>query len=225
MQVSIKNFDFYNKYETLKVIVGICGDICSGKTVVSKQLERYGAKVFYADDVVKELYKKIYIKKKLLNLFGRGVFQNSNIKNIKLWKVDRKRLAKLIFSDQHLKKKLESIIHPIVRRRMNSFIKRYSKKIIVLDVPLLIENHIHSLCNKIIFVKSLHRQILNRLKNKKISISDYKKRKKAQINLKTKLKLSNYIINNTGSLKNLKAECRKLFKKIEEEKYGEESRK
>ncbi|MFN7182138.1 MAG: dephospho-CoA kinase, partial [Planctomycetota bacterium] len=200
------------------MIVGIAGDICSGKTTVSKELEKQGAKVFYADDMVTKLYQNKYIKKKLLAIFGKKIFETYQKKDINKWTINRKKIAKIIFSDNKAKKKLESLIHPLVRRKMNAFIEKHRDKIIVLDVPLLFENGLAPLCDRIVFVKSSPKQILKRLKERNISTADYKRRKQSQLSLKIKLKLSNYIISNTtNTLQDLKFQCKKLYKELEEE--------
>ncbi len=207
------------------MIIGIAGDICSGKSTVSNEFKKLGAVTFDADRIAKSFLEKDNVKRKLYKLFGKQIFKYSNKNNIKDIKIDRKKLAKIMFTDNKLKKKVENIIHPLVRKKMFDFLKKNNNRIIVLDIPLLFESGLNFLCDKIVFVRSRRSQVLERLKKRNMGVADYKARKKSQIPLNKKLKLSDYIIHNTYTLKCLKAECKKLFKKIEEEQNEKKVRK
>lgn len=200
------------------MIIGITGDICSGKSTVSNEFKRLGAAVFDADKIAKSCLENSKVKIELFKLFGKQIFKfSTNRNNIKYQEIDKRKLAKIIFRNKNCKKKVEKIVHPLVRKEMFAFLKKNNNKIVVLDIPLLFESGLCFLCNKIVFVKSKYSQVLTRLKKRKMDVNDYKARKKAQMDLNKKLKLSDYIIYNTSTLKCLKSECKELFKKIEEE--------
>lgn len=208
------------------MIVGIAGDICSGKSTVAREFEKLGAAVFDADKVAKNLLKNKTVKIKLFRLFGKDIFKNKNITvtNIKHTQIDKKKLAEIIFSNHKIRGKVEKIIHPLVRKKMYAFLKKNKNRIMVLDVPLLFEKGLNSLCDIIVFVKSKYSEILKRLKKRKLDFNDYLKRKKIQMDINKKLKLSDYIIKNTNTLKCLKLQCKKLLKKIEEDYNEKKSR-
>jgi dephospho-CoA kinase len=124
--------------------IGITGSIASGKTTASKFLSRNKGPLFSADKVVKELYlnnnfKKLICKKfKIKNIIG--------LKNV---------LRKKILQNNNNIKKLEMLIHPLVRREMKKFIKKNKdEKNIFLEIPLLVESKLMKFFDIIIFIKA-----------------------------------------------------------------------
>ena len=110
--------------------IGITGSIASGKTTASKLLSKGRGPLFSADDYVKKLYKKKYFKRKIVRKLG--------LKNISNFK---KKIREKISIDNSYIKKLEKIIHPLVRKEMRSFIKRNkNRKFVFFEIPLLIES-------------------------------------------------------------------------------------
>ena len=112
--------------------IGILGDIGSGKTFVANQ---FGYPVFNADIEVTKIYKNNKSCFKILKKnFPNHIFS---------FPIKKKEISKLILSNKKNLKKVNKIVHPIVRTRMNKFInKNKKKKIVVLDIPLLLENRI-----------------------------------------------------------------------------------
>ena len=126
------------------IVIGITGDIGSGKSFVSKLFQ---SPVFNADIEVNKIYRKNKIcykkiKKKLP-------------KHIKSFPIDKAELSKAILSNNSNLKKIVSVVHPLVRKKMNMFLKKnIKKKLVVLDVPLLIENNLNKKKYILIFVES-----------------------------------------------------------------------
>ena len=124
--------------------VGILGDIGSGKSYVANQ---FGYPVFNADQEVSKLYKKnkkifFKLKKKLP-------------KYINTYPINKKQITKAILSNKTNLKKIVNIVHKEVRKKMELFIKKnINKKIVILDIPLLLENKINSKGDILIFVDS-----------------------------------------------------------------------
>tara|TARA_Y100001970_G_scaffold141738_1_gene174428 strand:+ start:6116 stop:6697 length:582 start_codon:yes stop_codon:yes gene_type:complete len=186
--------------------VGIVGDIGSGKSFVARQ---FGYPVFDADLEVSKIYKKNRICFKKL--------KKKLPKFIKSFPVSKKELKYAVLENKNNLKKIEKIIHPAVRKNMRKFIQlNRHKKIIIFDIPLLLENKIF---NKkdiiIIFVDAKKKDINKKLKqrknyNKKI----LKKLKKLQLNLEIKRKKSNYLIKNDFKRSNLKKRVKILKSKI-----------
>ena len=124
--------------------IGITGSLASGKTTASKILSTGKGPLFSADQVVKELYSKNYFNKII-----RKKFKIGNAKNIK------RVLKNNILKDKSYIKKLERLIHPIVRKEMVKFLKKYKKKkLIFLEIPLLIESKLMKNFDVIFFIKS-----------------------------------------------------------------------
>ena len=113
--------------------IGILGDIGSGKSFVAKS---FGYPVFNADNEVGKLYKK-----------NRKIFFKLNKalpKYITQFPIKKQEITKTILANKNNLKKIVKIIHPEIRKKMNIFLKKNKKsKLIVLDIPLLIENKIN----------------------------------------------------------------------------------
>ena len=137
--------------------IALIGDIGSGKTYISRC---FGYPVFNADLEVSKLYKKDkYIFKKLKNKLS---------KYIKTFPVNKKEISKSILANHSNLKKIIKIVHPEIKRKMNIFLKKNNKKkIVILDVPLLLENRINKKKDILVFVQSNKLEILKRLKKRK----------------------------------------------------------
>lgn len=133
------------------IIVGITGQIASGKSTVSNIIKKMGYQVFEADKINKTVLNKRKIKKKLKEEFQlkvKNLFFDDN-------RLNTGELAKYVFSKKSELIKLENITHPIIYREELKFIKRNSllrKKIIFLDVPLLFRNDNYKRCDFVIYL-------------------------------------------------------------------------
>ena len=185
--------------------IGILGDIGSGKSYVAKQ---FGFPVFDADTEVTEIYKKDK------NCFNK--LKKKLPKYIFSFPVKKSELGKAIINNQSNLKKIIKIVHPIVRVKMNKFLKKNkNRKIVVLDIPLLIENKINKKKDIIVFVDAKKKEINKKLKNRpNYNLTMFKKLKKMQFPLKVKKKKSNFIIKNNFRSSSIKKKVKILKKKI-----------
>ncbi len=185
--------------------VGIIGGIGSGKSFISKL---FGYPVFNADNEVKYIYKK---NKKCFNKLKKKLPQF-----IKSFPIKKKELISAISSNKKNLNLISSIVHPIVRKKMKKFImKNNRQKMIILDIPLLIENKLYKKKDILIFIQSKNSKVLARLKkrpnfNKKL-ISSLKKN---QVMLLKKRKLADYVINNNFSANVIKKKVKQIKKEI-----------
>ena len=185
--------------------IGILGDLGSGKSFVAKQ---FGFPVFDADNEVRKIYrkdKKCYTKlKKVIPEY------------ILTFPINKKEIVKSILSNQKNLKKIIDIVHPIVRSRMNKFInKNKKKKIIVLDVPLLLENKIEKKTNILVFVDAKKKEIIKNLKKRKnYNLKIIKILKKFQLTLDYKKKKSDFVIKNNFKMQPVKKSVKLLKKKL-----------
>ncbi len=185
--------------------IGILGDIGSGKSYVAKN---FGYPVFNADYEVSELYKKnkeIFIK--LNKTLPKYIFK---------FPIDKNEIRAAILSNKNNLKKIMNIIHKEIRKKMKLFLKKNKhKKIVILDIPLLLENKINNKNDILVFVDSKKKEIEKRLKkrpgfNKKL----YNKFKKIQLSHSYKKKKSKFTIKNDFTKKTLKTDINKILKKI-----------
>ena len=132
--------------------VGVIGGIGSGKSFISKLFK---SPVFNADEEVKILYKNNFeCYKKLRKILPRFV---------KSFPISKSQLIKAINEDKKNLKKISSVVHPLIRKKMKLFLNKNKKsKIIILDIPLLIENKLYNKKDILIFVKSNQKKVINR---------------------------------------------------------------
>ena len=167
--------------------IGILGDIGSGKSYVAKC---FNYPVFNADHEVSKLYKK---NKKIFNNFKK-IFPEY----INQFPLKKSEVSKVILAKPKNLKKIVKIVHKEIRKKMLLFIKKNKKKkIIILDIPLLMENKINDKKDILIFVQSKKSEIIKRLKKRKgYNPKIFKKFKKIQLPLDYKKKNSQFIIKN-----------------------------
>ena len=185
--------------------IGIVGDIGSGKSFVAKQ---FGFPVFNADDEVTNLYKKnrkvFYKLKKILP------------KNFNSFPINKNEVSRAILANERNLKKIIKIVHLEIRKKMNLFIKKNrSKRIIILDIPLLLENKLNKKNDILVFIQSKKIDIIKRLKKRKnFNFKLFKKFKKIQLPLDYKKKKSQFIINNDFKYKLIKIEIKKILREV-----------
>jgi dephospho-CoA kinase len=185
--------------------IGITGDIGSGKSYISNQ---FGYPVFSADNEVENLYKK---NKKCFKKLNKAL-----PKYIVSFPVKKKQVLKAIMSNNTNLKKIVKVIHPEIRKSMKSFInKNKNKKIVILDIPLLMENKINKKKDVLVFIEADKKEIKKRLK-KRIGFNEklVKKFQKLQLPVAFKKKKSNFIIKNNFSSKSTKKDVKRVLKLI-----------
>ena len=185
--------------------ISLVGDIGSGKTYVSKL---FGAPCFFADIEVKKLYRNnrqcfIQLKKKFPKF----------IKTFPIKKIELSKTVKNKFSNL---KSIGFIVHPFIRKKLNSFLKKNKKKkIVVLDIPLYLENKMYKRDDVIIFLKTSKKDVNKKLKKRKnfnqklINIL-----RKSQFTLKQKKNKSNYVLVNNYNSAIMKRKVKILKTKI-----------
>tara|TARA_Y100000590_G_scaffold183391_1_gene208985 strand:+ start:1943 stop:2533 length:591 start_codon:yes stop_codon:yes gene_type:complete len=185
--------------------IGILGDIGSGKSFIAKQ---FGCPVFDADQEVNKIYKKNrYCFKKLKNKLP---------KYIKSYPINKIELSSAILANNRNLKKIISVVHPLVKKEMNFFLKKNSKRrIVVLDIPLLIENKLNKKNDILIYIDAKKKKINSILKkrinyNKKL-IENFRKIQKPLI---LKKNLSTYVIKNNFKLLSIKKRVKLIKQNI-----------
>ena len=185
--------------------IAVLGDIGSGKSYVAKQ---FGYPVFNADVEVAKLYRKSRKCHKKLKKALPKYIVSFPIKKIEI--------SKAIMDSQHNLKKIIKIVHPEVRSKMNNFIKKNkNKKIVILDIPLLMENKMNKKNDILIFVDAKKKEINKRLK-KKLNFNSkiLKKFKKLQLPVEFKRQQSDFVIRNNFKNNSIKKNVKKMLGKI-----------
>ena len=189
--------------------IGILGDIGSGKSFVAKN---FGYPVFNADYEVSKLYKQNRnVYKKLKKLLPKYIFE---------FPINKIELSKAILANNSNLKKIVKIVHKEIRDKLHFFLKKNkNKKIVILDIPLLLENKINKKKDILVYVESTKTDILRNLKNRKnLNIEILNKFKKIQLPLVYKKRNSRFIIKNKFTQKSVKDGIREILKTIKNER-------
>ena len=185
--------------------IGILGDIGSGKSYVA---QKFGYPVFNADYEVAKLYQQ---NKKIFNKLKK--FLPNYIRSFPIKKIE---ILNAILANENNLDKIIRIIHLEVRKKMNKFlIKNKNKKIVILDIPLLLENKINKKEDVLVFVQSKQLDILKRLKKRpNFNQKLLKKFKDIQYPIKYKKKKSNFIIKNDYTKKTVNEAIKNILKEL-----------
>jgi len=188
-----------------KIILGITGSFGSGKTTVARILASFGAKVIDADRIAHIVIRpgsRAY--KKIISVFGKAILKKNKA-------IDRNKLGKIVFDNKPLLKKLNNIVHPEVIKAIRGNIRSCPQKVIILDVPLLIESGLVKLVDKFIVVTITKKKQLERLSMKtSLSEADILRRIKSQIPLRKKIELADFVIDNSGNVKKTKKQLEQI---------------
>jgi dephospho-CoA kinase len=183
----------------------LVGDIGSGKSFISNL---FNYPVFNADLEVADIYKKnkscfFKIKKSIPNHFSS-------------FPIKKNELIQSIIADKNNLKKISSVVHPIVRKKLNIFLKKNkNKKIVVLDIPLYFENKLNKKNDIVIYIDAKKKNILKQLKKRKnFNQSLINQFKSLQYPLRYKKKKSDFIIKNNYKIKSAKNNVKKILKKV-----------
>ena len=185
--------------------IALVGSIGSGKSYIAKL---FNFPVFNADQEVNKIYKKdkkifLKLKKKLPKFFLKFPVKKNEIINAIL---NNKKNLKLI----------TAIIHPIIKKKLSRFIKiNKNKKIIILDIPLYLENNLQKKKDVVIFVQGN----LNEIKKRLIKRTNYNLKlinqfKKIQLPIEKKIKKSHFIIKNDFTMSTAKKYVKRILNNI-----------
>ena len=180
-------------------IVAITGGIGSGKTTISKYLKKNNFAVHESDSAVSQIYIKP--NKFFLSFLKKNVSKEVVTRN----KIDKQKIAEIIFNDKKIKQKLEKYIHKEVEKSRDSFVKKNiknKKNLIFVDIPLLFENKLEKKFDIVLCViakKKIRRERV--LTNKKFTKKTLQKIFKFQVSDKERKARSNIIIYNNDTKK------------------------
>ena len=183
--------------------IGILGDIGSGKSYVA---QNFGYPVFNADYEVAKLYQK---NRKVFNKLKKDL-----PKYIFSFPMEKKEISNAILANKNNLDKIIKIVHFEVKKKMNLFLKKYkNSKIVILDIPLLLENKIKN--DILVYVQSKRSSILKRLKKRKnFNQKLLKKFKAIQLPISYKKKKSQFIIKNNFTKKSVNDGIKSILKEI-----------
>jgi len=185
--------------------IAVLGDIGSGKSFFAKQLN---IPLFNADNIVTDLYKSNR------NLYTK--FKKSFPKHISKFPIGKNDLVKIINQNPTNLKKIIKIVHPLVRKEMNKFLKKNkNKKAVVLDIPLFLENKLNLNTDILVFIDPLKNKMLTKLKKRKnFNLKIYKLLKSVQLPLDLKKEKADFVVKNNFNSAKVKKDAKDLLNKI-----------
>jgi dephospho-CoA kinase len=195
-----------------KPIIGIIGGIASGKSTVAAEFGKLGCAVISADAIAHDLLLEESVRDQVCELFGREILEPGG-------RIDRRKLAQLVFADERKLAVLNKVIHPRVLQRTEELIHKYNQcthtKAIVLDMPLLIEVGWADRCDRLVFVKCDRRRRADRLRQRGLlDERDVEIRENFQISVDKKAELADNTIDNNSDFLTLVRQIQDIFSDI-----------
>ena len=194
--------------------IGVTGNIGCGKSEVCRLLKKAGIPIISADLVARKLMNTDnQIKLTLKQIFGENIYHSNG-------KLNRKKVAEIIFTDKSAKEKINKIVHPrVIQYEHQLLLKLYKTghfPIAGVEAALIYEAKSEHFFDFIIVVSASEQTVIKRLKKRDgFSENQIKNRIQSQMSLKEKIKRADYIINNDGTLQDLKTEVEKLIYKLQ----------
>ncbi|MBM7605667.1 dephospho-CoA kinase [Metabacillus crassostreae] len=196
----------------MTIVIGLTGGIASGKSTVSTMLQEKGIRVVDADHIARivvEVGKPSY--NQIVEEFGIGILKEDKT-------INREKLGTIIFSNEKKRQTLNSIVHPAVRNEMLKQVEEEKNKqsnAVVLDIPLLFESKLTYMVDKTLLVYVDQETQKKRLmKRNGYNEEEAKMRLNSQLPLHEKRELSDYIIDNNGSIESTKNQLNYLLEKL-----------
>lgn len=192
-----------------KYVIGLTGNIATGKSVVRRMLEHLGAYTIDADALAhRAIAKGAPGYQPVLERFGKWLLDANG-------EIDRTKLGKLVFNDPEALSQLEDIVHPLVEQATVMLIRRASQRVVVVEAIKLLESELRRLCDSIWVTDAPQEVQITRLMRKRgLSREEALLRVQAQSAQKDKLAAANVILRNTGSYEDLWKQVSAEWKKI-----------
>jgi dephospho-CoA kinase len=190
------------------ILIGITGNIGSGKSTFCTLLEEHGHKVIYADEVAQQQLDDADSLKQLARRWGREIIAKG--------RADRKKIASIVFNDKAELDFLNSVIHPKTLGALQHITDNSAEKHLFFEVPLLFEAGMQRCFDFIVLIRADRAKRLQRLLKKSVeSREQVIARMDAQIDDQGKVPLCNLVIDNSGSQTALRNSFRDFIKRLE----------
>ncbi len=192
-----------------KFVIGLTGNIATGKSVVRRMLEHLGAYTIDADALTHRAYAKgAPGYQPVVDNFGKWLLNKDG-------EIDRSKLGNLVFNNPEAMTQLEAIVHPLVRQATEMLIKRSIQPVVVIEAIKLLEGDLRKVCDSIWVTNAPESIQVERLMRKRgLSREQAAERTHMQSSQSTKVALANIVITNTGSYDNLWKQVNAAWKEI-----------
>lgn len=193
-------------------VIGLTGGIATGKSTAASMLRQLGAKIVDADELAREIVEPCQEAwQEIVAAFGREIVREDK-------SIDREKLRKKVFADPQARKRLESITHPHIRTLGQQKIQQLGAEgveIVVYVAPLLFENQVQLWLRPVVLV-ACNSAIQKRRLQKRDGLNkkEIEQHLKAQMPLDEKRQLADFVIENNGSVEELKKQVQEVWRKI-----------
>lgn len=193
----------------MTMVIGLTGGIATGKTTVSNYLKELGYSIIDADVIARQVVEPGTKGLRMItDTFGEKVLTSDG-------QLDRHHLAQLVFTSSEQLQQLNRILQPIIRERIQELISTSKDSVVVIDVPLLYEQHYEDLCDVVMVVSVQPQQQLERLMNRNhLTMDEAKNRVASQIPLSSKERLADVVIDNNGSVEETRQQVKKWLNQV-----------
>lgn len=192
-----------------KFVIGLTGNIATGKSVVRRMLEHLGAYTIDADALTHRTYAKgAPGYQEVIDKFGKWLLNKDG-------EIDRKKLGNLVFTDPEAMRQLEAIVHPLVRQASEILTKRASQPVVVIEAIKLLEGDLRKVCDSIWVTNAPEEVQVERLIRKRgMNREQALERIHMQSAQSAKVAVANIVITNTGSYDDLWKQVSEAWKEI-----------
>jgi len=190
------------------MLIGLTGTFGSGKSSVLKLFRKEGSVTISADQIAHSLLRRKTVKEAVKTIFGPAI--------LKQGQVNRPALAKIVFTDKEKRRKLEKLLHPMVKEKILNNARKFSrqKNPVVVEVPLLFESGFLEPFDYIVCVSAKPEVIRIRMQKKGITATEVESRSSSQWKISKKEKRSDAIIENSESRAKTEQQVRALMYRL-----------
>ncbi len=192
--------------------VALTGNIGCGKSTVASIFRELGAYTVDADEVIKGFYRKSHpVYERVVREFGEGILDPKG-------NIDRKKLADTVFSDERKLRKLEAITHSALYEELDRIYRKLpSDAVVFVEATLLIEKGTYKNYDFTVVVYAPYEICKERALRRGMSEEDFNRRWKKQMDIEEKVKLADFVIDNSGSLEDTRKQAEEVLRKIKED--------
>ncbi len=191
-----------------RLVVGLTGGFGVGKSSVAQRFKNLGAEVIDADDIAHASMKKgSPVFDAVIELFPEALHPGGK-------KMEREKIAEVVFSDAKRRKELEKVIHPYVYERIREKVEGSTSRVVIVEVPLLFEAGFEKLCDKVLVVTCNSAIKLKRLQSKHFSVKEIRSREQAQMAETLKAQKADFTIDNSKTIYQTQREIERFWYKF-----------
>lgn len=192
--------------------VALTGNIGCGKSTVAGMFKKLGAYVFDADGIIHSFYRKGHpVFEEVVKTFGKKVLDRGG-------NLDRKELARIVFSNEEKLRKLENITHKALYDELEKLYRKVPEGAVVfVEASLFIEKGTHKRFDKTVVVYAPYEVCKRRAMSRGFSEEDFERRWKRQMPIEEKVKYADFVIDNSDGLEETYRQVRAVFERIRED--------